>query len=494
MSEAEGFRIFTCAIFAGFVLLHFYVLNKDKRRYQPVIDPGMLLIYVAVLVPVFIPMATWMSDGEELLPQLACFLFVVFAHAILYYTVLLAVLPLLRRWFSPEAVAALWLLPNFLYLISQYTMKAPPPRLMWLAKPGFLSRLTVVWAIGAAVVLIYFVIQHLIFRQHLLRSAVPVTDTAVLEQWQSLQNAILFDKKPNLKLLTSPNVVTPLSIGLTRYTIRVVLPEKAYTPEERALIFRHELIHIARGDAVLKLTLTVCVALGWFNPLLWLAIKRCGQDTELACDCQVMEDCGQEQGQRYAGLILSSAGDERGFTTCLSADAIALRYRLRGIVSPEKKPRGGVMVALVLFLLLYFSNCFGLAWEAGTARELLFEQQPETSALFSVALSKSERRGMPYPSYTCTDEAALTGYLAGLELYRTGELYDYTGEDRLIVIYDRPDGLSFGLALGTRNVTLTYFGSKYRQVSYYLAQPVDWEQVFRWLEPQELEETWEETE
>lgn len=486
MSEMDMVRLFFCAAIAGVVLLQFYVFNKGKRRYLPIIDPSMLLIFFGMFIPAMLMVFEW----DMVLSELSCTLFAVVALAIVYYMALLALLPLLRRWFSPEAVATLWLLPNFLYLMVNPALYTPGPRLMWLVKPLLLRRVAVIWGTGAAAVLLYSIIQHLRFRQQMLKNAVPVTDSAVLEQWERLQEEIIYKKKWSLPLLTSPNVVTPLSIGLTRYTIQVVLPQKAYTPEELELIFRHELIHIAHGDAMLKLTLTCCAALGWFNPLLWLAMKRCAQDTELSCDRQVMEDCGQAQGQQYAALILSSAGDERGFTTCLSADAKALRYRLKGIVSPRKRLRGGVLVTLVLFLLLYSCNSFGLAWEAGTARELIFDRQPQASTLFSVAWDDRKNNAPMYEFYNCTDEAAFTEYLADLKLYQTGNMYDFSGEDGLIIIYHRPDGLTFGFALRERSVTATYFDKdhKSRQVRYYLEQPTDWERLHQWLEPQQLME------
>ena len=43
---------------------------------------------------------------------------------------------------------------------------------------------------------------------------------------------------------------------------------------------------------------------------------------------------------RYSELILSTAGDERGFTTCLSASAKSLRYRLSRVMRPQKRLPG----------------------------------------------------------------------------------------------------------------------------------------------------------
>ena len=71
---------------------------------------------------------------------------------------------------------------------------------------------------------------------------------------------------------------------------RVVLPLRAYTPDELHLIFRHEMIHICRGDSVSKFFLTFCTALCWFNPLMWRAMRNSAEDMELSCDESVLQE------------------------------------------------------------------------------------------------------------------------------------------------------------------------------------------------------------
>ena len=57
--------------------------------------------------------------------------------------------------------------------------------------------------------------------------------------------------------------------------------------------------------------------------------------------------------KKYAGLLLKAAGEPIGFTTCLSASAQSLRYRMRSTLD-EKKKRIGTWV---LFFVMFFS-CF----------------------------------------------------------------------------------------------------------------------------------------
>lgn len=162
------------------------------------------------------------------------------------------------------------------------------------------------------------------------------------------------EKKPKFRLVTSPQASTPITISLFSKSVRVVLPQRHYTPEELKLIFRHELVHIGREDAWNKFFVAFCIAMCWFNPLMWLAMGQSSEDLELSCDETVLSSLGEGERRQYADLILRTAGDGRGFTTCLSASATALRYRLKSIVKPGKKISGALLVG-VAFILLFVS-------------------------------------------------------------------------------------------------------------------------------------------
>ena len=196
------------------------------------------------------------------------------------------------------------------------------------------------------------IFSHLRFRRWLLRGAAEVSDPAVLAVWQA-ELEWAGEKKPKFRLVTSPQASTPITIGLFPKSVRVVLPQRHYTPDELKLIFRHELVHIGREDAWNKFFVAFCIAMCWFNPLMWMAMGRSSEDLELSCDETVLSGLEEGERRRYADLILRTAGDGRGFTTCLSASASALRYRLKSIVTPGKKASGALLVGAA-FILLYF--------------------------------------------------------------------------------------------------------------------------------------------
>ena len=79
------------------------------------------------------------------------------------------------------------------------------------------------------------------------------------------------------------DVPTPMTWGLVRPV--VLLPESARRNEA---IVRHELAHVRRGDATMLALAELTKVLQWFNPLVWLAVKRLRAESERACDDAVV--------------------------------------------------------------------------------------------------------------------------------------------------------------------------------------------------------------
>lgn len=257
---------------------------------------SLLLIYWVLLLLGTIVL----NRGGRLTDTFFSLCFILFWQLSLYNLLLLALLPLLRRWFKPQTCALLWLLPIYLYVLQYDAMAPSHPRL----------------------------------------------------------------------------------------------------------------IHILRRDCLSKFCFAVCTALCWFNPLMWLAMSRSAQDMELSCDEVVLSDATPATRRTYAGLLLDTAGDPRGFTTCLSASASALRYRLKRIVKPARRLAGGLLAGAAAFGLVMTSGFLSLAYETVPGTGLLFPSGcHEDYSLRSVSLSTTSSSDA---EWNCADPDALLDYLAGL--------------------------------------------------------------------------------
>ena len=431
-----------------------------RQRYLPYVSAVMLpCIFAALLL-----LASFQFGPRYALPRIFSLIFVIFLHISLYYMLLLPFLPLLRRTISARVCALLWTLPNLLYIQFSFVRVQKPA---WvISVPGNLIWiLSALWIAGFTAVFLHALLSHLLFRRKILKDSQAVTDPAVLEILDRETRDANFQKR-KFKLVRSPQVPAPLSIGLFRSSTRIVLPEKSFSPEEYALIFRHELIHIGREDAWAKFFLLFSTAVCWFNPFLWIARKKCSEDLELSCDETVLQGTGDRQ--RYAELILKAAGDDRGFTTCLSSAASTMRYRLREITRAEKKRSGIFTAALIFFILFMSCGYVGLAFGEHRGSEAIF---PETDpSLFSLDSIRVEG-GKYYPKRDSIDAAALNSYLSDLELQDIA-YSSFSDEEKFIEFqYTSPDGLQF-VRLYDSYLEIS---SMDRKEIYYLPEPTDWE-------------------
>ena len=401
----------------------------------------------------------------------ACF--TIFLHISLYYLVLLLILPFLRKVISARACAMLWLVPNYLYVIHQSYMELPSPLIVITAKGNLTWILFAIWLAGFAAVLVWKIIEHLVFRHHVLRDARPITDPDVLSVWNTIVEDSRF-KRPKFKLVTSPNVTTPLTIGLNRRATRVVLPEKKYSKEDLELILRHEIVHIGREDAWNKFFMVFCTAMCWFNPLMWIAMRKSANDMELSCDETVLLGADDATRKQYAILLLDTAGDERGFTTCLSATANAMRYRLQNITKPVKRRSGALIVGAVFFILCMTSGYVALAYEGNSGAQLIYQCDDYNSYVIrSVSLKNDEFA----TNYEIADEEAFHSYLSGLTLYELTGNYSFNDSERCFTYLMDTQGGTMAVLLYDNAVKTVWLHSDAQAEYYYVPEGIDWNYI-----------------
>ena len=232
-----------------------------------------------------------------------------------------------------------------------------------------------------------------------------------------------------------------------------MLPEKDYTPEELALIFHHEVVHISRRDSLLKFTMVAIASMFWFHPLVWIALKRCAADLELSCDEAVMYGRPREVRQKYASLLLDTACPSPGFTSCLSASAGALRYRLKNIVRPQKRMVGGLFIGILCFALALLSMHITVRFAPAPAKEQIFHGEALSQIEITQVMSRVD--GADKDGYSADRE--LLTYISGLSLAKTGEKPD---------VYEFVNHVQIDLRSPTHGYCLTFGGNYLRVYSY----------------------------
>ena len=450
------------AVFAGMV----YFRHDDDPSLDPGVDdrPRYIPYIHGSLLPGFI--FGFAILGSIILGvgftarRILSICFSIFLHISLYYLVLLPVLPLLRKAISARACAMLWLIPNYLYLIVNRGIDPPSPLFVVTARGSLIWVLFGIWLAGFLAVLIWKFTEHVLFRRRILREARPAADPEILRIWKILLADARF-RKPKFRLMTSPNVTTPLTVGLFARSTRVVLPERPYTQEELELILRHELVHIGREDAWTKFFMVFCTAMCWFNPLMWIAMRHSADDMELSCDETVLLHADDAARKRYAHLLLNTAGDERGFTTCLSATAKALRYRLGRITRPGKRRSGALIVGTIFFIFCMTGGYVSLAYGGSSGAEVLYHGADASD----YALTGDE----------VTDEGAFHDYLSKLTLCDMTGDYSFSDSEHWISLrLKTPEGVSLVSLYDEVIKVVPLYLERQNAQYYYVPGGLDW--------------------
>ena len=432
MTWFNGIRFAMACLVSLLMLWHIYDADKGVFFSKP-----QLYLYGCLLPAYFLGLiliSILLFNVEHAINLTLSMCFDTFLIISIYYALMSFLIGPLRKAFSAKACGLLWLVPNYLYFLQRTNsgMESDRPAMI-LPLPGNIADyILLIWLAGFLIYLSFQFFLHLQFRRMLLHGSYPVTDDKICTLWDSEKEKLSLADKP-YQLMISPNTSTPLSIGLLEKSTVVFIPEKNYTLEEWTLILRHELTHIYRGDCFTKLFLTICTAMCWFNPLMWRAMKKCAEDLELSCDERILENASETQRRQYANLILTTAGDQRGFTTCLCTTASSLAYRLKNILHPQAKRWGGFLAAAVFLILAMSCGHIALAYTEETGEEAIYQSKdPSAFRIDLISLSNENQ----HSTLSCKDPEGLADYLSGLRVKRlTGEYSFSQAEQELFVWY-----------------------------------------------------------
>lgn len=167
------------------------------------------------------------------------------------------------------------------------------------------------------------------------------------------------DAGAQLPVYASGAVRTPCLCGLFRPAI--YLPEEAAAGSMLPMVLRHELTHHRHGDHVWSAARCLCLALHWYNPLVWLAARASRQDGELACDEGVLQGLSQEERTCYGHALIqmscatSTARDFVLTATTMTGDKKTLYRRVQSIARRPKFLLS--MVAMLLAAVLIAAGC-----------------------------------------------------------------------------------------------------------------------------------------
>lgn len=145
-----------------------------------------------------------------------------------------------------------------------------------------------------------------------------------------------------------------------------IVPNYLYFTQNDFMNTSHPLIVFQASSTLVKVTVIVWFA-GFAACFMYSILHH------LLFRRSILKDgADDETKRRYADLILTAAGSDAGFSTCLSASACAMRYRLKSIVNPPKRHNGALAVSLTFFILCMTSGYVALAYGEDTAATTIY--------------------------------------------------------------------------------------------------------------------------
>ena len=223
--------------------------------------------------------------------------------------------------------------PNLVQNVTTATVTAPT-----VEKTDWARIAKTVWLAGAAALGLVFLAVNLRFGKKLRRSRERVEETDAC-----------------LPVYESGETDTPCLFGVAKPSIYVT-PDTRTEAETLRYALAHEQTHYRHGDNLWAVLRGVCLALHWYNPLVWWAAELSRRDAELACDEATIRRIGESERAAYGRTLIRMTCEKRPAllvtATMMTDSGKGLKERISLLV---KKPKTAAYTAVAVLLIACLS-------------------------------------------------------------------------------------------------------------------------------------------
>lgn len=162
---------------------------------------------------------------------------------------------------------------------------------------------TVIWLDGVLLLSLFLLIVQYNFKRKIEKKT-NIVDTQILASIEILRKKLSI--KSEIPVAINYQINSPCISGILKPTIYI--PEyilKICDTNQFSHIFLHELVHCKRKDLLYNLLSIVALIIHWYNPLVWLAVKKMKLYRECACDACVLEILNEEENIEYGMTLLN---------------------------------------------------------------------------------------------------------------------------------------------------------------------------------------------
>ena len=233
-------------------------------------------------------------------------------------------------------------------------------QLTWEVENASLSiSLAKIYAVGVIVILVWTLYCNARFRLRLRADRIDPIYGRLREQYEALC------AERHIKLVPV-YFVDPLPSACLVGVLRpyIALPLTA-SPQDAIHVLTHEVCHIKNGDHWWNAVRLLCVALHWFNPLVWLAASMSRTDGELRCDDRVTGPMDSAGRKAYANVLVLAAARRSApgmavLATGMTMTGRKLKTRIMTVMN-DRRPLKWLSVCFMVLASMCLVGAFATA-------------------------------------------------------------------------------------------------------------------------------------
>ena len=209
------------------------------------------------------------------------------------------------------------------------------------AEINFLQLWKIIWLLGVVLVGSVFLTANVMFASRIRKIRKKVENS-----------------NGHFRIYWTEALDTPCLFGLFSPAIYLT-PESMEKETTQRHIIEHETTHYRHGDHIWAVLRGFCVAIHWYNPLVWWAAVLSGADAELACDEGTILRLGEQERADYGHTLLDMTCRKRSnrlvAATMMTGGKRRMKERITLLV---KKPKmATITLILVSALALLAVGC-----------------------------------------------------------------------------------------------------------------------------------------
>ncbi|HKL79964.1 MAG TPA: M56 family metallopeptidase [Mobilitalea sp.] len=231
----------------------------------------------------------------------------------------------------------------------------------------------------------------------------------------------LYDKiGSKLPLYLTEGIASPCLFGTLRPAIYLT-PKAIENDEMLQYVITHEICHYRHGDYIWSILRGLCLAIYWWNPLIWAAAILSRADSEFACDEAVIKKIGENNRLAYGRTLIDMIAVRRApsglmcVATAMSSRKRGIKQRLNIIINNSKT----YSFALIIVLIIVFV-CVGCTFSGAQENSNIPEAKggvsddvQENNAVIDGGEGKSENVTVSIDRTSldaCITDAIILGY------------------------------------------------------------------------------------